>query len=79
MLKTTIMTKLTMSADIKKTKNNTNQRNIKYKSNLNNDNDNSIDSSKNKSNNKTCLHSWDSIVKNLNGFLTRKAINHINV
>ena len=62
---------------MKKSKNNTNLRSCKYKSNLNNDNDNSIDNSKNNNENrKSVFILGDSIVKNLNGFLITKAINH---
>ena len=81
-----VMTILVINVDTKKIiKIKTNLRNPKYKSNLNDDNDNSVDDSKhnnnnnnndNNNNNKYVFILGDSIVKNLNGFLKTKAINN---
>ena len=64
---------------IKHSKNNTNLKNPEYKSNLNNDNDNNVDidnSENNSENKKSAFILGDSIVKNRNAFLIRKAISH---
>ena len=69
MLTTTIMMSM-LSNDYKKSENNANLRNSKCKSNLNKDNDNSVDNSKNIYNNKIFfLILGESKVKNINGFL----------
>ena len=63
------------NVDIRKS----NFRNPKYKSNLNNDNDNRVDNSKNNNNNnnkKSVFVHRGRIKKNLNSFLIAKAINH---
>ena len=80
MLTTTIMmTIITINVNIKKNKNNTNLRNPKHKSNLNNDDDNSVDRSINNAKKIHVFILGDGTVKDLNGYLITKAINHKSI